>query len=1008
MEKKYFPHLNVQTNSNLSFSLIAVSQLVSFWENLEDKLDYLAIADYYPFATANFFQLCKEKKIKPVWGIKVFFQEKSEKKYSATIYPQNSQACKEVITKLFSPISPANRTFIWEYIQNFSKKNCLVVLEAQQIEDISYFVDLLPEILSQPPQNRKIFVGVNFFLTKPSSSLSPKIHSLLLPFFFIKILEQKEEKLLKLWRKNPSSRNFFSPDSQTDFTFYCDTNEYFSHCTNELTFYQMLLLNWQTFLTKIKLDPNYFSRKIRKEKKEDSSLLTLKSQCWQKLLTLPPEQSDRYQKVLQNELAVIEKLDYVDYFLLFGKIVDYLHSKDIIIGPGRGSAVSSLVAYLLGITSIDPLQHNLFFERFLNEKRKSAPDIDLDVENREEVFNYLRNNYSPGQVARIAIRKKIGWKNACLESAKIWQIGETELKQIISFLSETPNLNDLRLQKQKLRYPLFFALVEKIKDLYYEMSIHPSGVIITERSLVGLVPLLSGEKDICLALFEEEQLTQMGLKKYDFLSLKESFGLIADIKSLNFLSEVKGLMQLKLPAYQEVNLNDKKTRELFINFCLTGIFQLDTPAARNLFIRFCPQNFSELVLFLALNRPGARKKVEQIILRKNHQEKNYFTSPLLQEILAETYGFIIFEEQISQLLALIDNCSFAEAEIKRRELAEKGLEENFIARLRKKFSASDSELVYQQIISARGYTFNKAHAVAYSYLTYYIAYLKANFFSELITYFLNEKKEKNLAYLQEAFFYGFQIRKPDINYSQLSWIKKGENLIIGFNGLKECRVDFFTALIEERKKNGVYHDWENFLLRTSEFWKEVKPSNLIEWIKGGIFTSLRVEALILQENSENILRYLRLRQKIPTASNKNLPFLDLPISSEKRENKKIINSYEWESLGIYISYFSRWREIIKNKNLGLTSLLEVFQKYDNREVVINIYVIVSQIEKKNEKVLVLTLQDIRTSFKLEISTSDYQKNQELLAIHNELLLTCQVKIVNKKINSISLKSLSEL
>jgi DNA polymerase III subunit alpha len=206
------------------------------------------------------------------------------------------------------------------------------------------------------------------------------------------------------------------------------------------------------------------------------------------------------------------------------------------------------------------------------------------------------------------------------------------------------------------------------------------------------------------------------------------------------------------------------------NSLLTGIFQLDTLSARSLFNRFRPQNFVELTLFLALNRPGTKKRTEEISQKKLAKTKVTFASPAVREILNDTYGFIVFEEQISQILALIYDCSFAEAEVKRKELAKtkEVLTKDFFSKTKKIISLSESNLVYQQINSAFGYTFNKAHAVAYSYLVYYIAYLKANFFPELITYLLNKRKEKELSYLQEAFFYGLQPKKPDINYSELN------------------------------------------------------------------------------------------------------------------------------------------------------------------------------------------------------------------------------------------------
>ncbi|CAI2173727.1 5646_t:CDS:2, partial [Funneliformis geosporum] len=455
---------------NFSLSLKKLPQLVNLAS--ENKLKYLAIADYYPYEIVKFFKQCKEKEIKPIWGIKVFFREKSEeKKYSATIYPKNNKGYKEVMQKLFAPDSPVDRTF-----------------------------------------------SLDFLLSS---------------------------------------------------------------------------------------------------------------------LTLRKDKEEKYQKTLEKELKIIEKFNYVDYLLIFSDAVNHLKKKNIIVGPGRGSAASSLITYLLGITSIDPLQHNLFFERFLNEKRKTLPDIDLDVEDQEEIFNYLQQKYPKKQ------------------------------------------------------------------------------------------------KNFLLALFEEESFSQLGFKKYDFLSLKET------LKLLN-------------------------------NFLITGIFQLDTSSSRILFNKFRPQNFAELILFLALNRPGTKKKVEEISQKKLAKSNSIFTSSAIKAILSETYDSIIFEEQMSQIFSLVYDCSFADAEIKRRELKEKGLEKDFLSKAGGKMSSYESKLIYHQITATVGYTFNKSHAVAYGYLTYYLAYLKANFFSELIVYLLNKGKEKSLSYLQEAFFYNFQIKAPDINYSELN------------------------------------------------------------------------------------------------------------------------------------------------------------------------------------------------------------------------------------------------
>jgi DNA polymerase III subunit alpha len=302
-------------------------------------------------------------------------------------------------------------------------------------------------------------------------------------------------------------------------------------------------------LAKISFKSSLHSEKKGRSKKE-SPLLLLKSRCLQKLISLKKGPAEDYQKTLERELAVIEKLNYADYFLVFSEVNSHLKKENIIVGPGRGSAVSSLVTYLLGITSVNPLEHKLFFERFLNEKRKNLPDIDLDVESQEEVFNYLQKRYSKEKVARIITRKKIGWKVALRETAKLYRVGEIKLKEITSLItSENPNFSDLKLQRLQASYPNLFQLANKIQNLYYDTGIHPAGVVISESSLIGVVPLKS-EKDCLLALFEEDKLAGLGLKKYDFLSLRETLG---------FIRETRRILKVNLPDYQEINLTDQKT-----------------------------------------------------------------------------------------------------------------------------------------------------------------------------------------------------------------------------------------------------------------------------------------------------------------------------------------------------------------------------------------------------------------------------------------------------------------
>ncbi|MCE8162817.1 MAG: PHP domain-containing protein [Candidatus Moeniiplasma glomeromycotorum] len=1035
MESLFLPHLNVQTNSNLSFSFLTIPQLVD-WA-YQNKLNYLAIADYYPYDLVDFFKLCKEKKIKPIWGVKIFLRTESEnQKYSATVYPHNSKGYKEVLQLLFSPTAPTERVFPFQQTLVNLSQNCSIVLETHRLEEINYLAAKWKNFTSlSTVKVDNLLLSFDFYLFSPRQSLPASIIPFLLPFFSIKSLSGKEIELLKLWKRTSFSRSFFPADTQVNFFSYLPAKELFAECTNDPIFYQSLLVKWQTFLTKINLGFPLKQEKESKVQKEKNSLLALEleNKCWQKLLTLKKKTEVGYQTVLEKELAVIKKFNYADYFLIFSEVVDYLKTKNIIIGPGRGSAVSSLVVYLLGITSIDPLQHNLIFERFLNEKRETLPDIDLDVENQEEVFNYLQQKYPKNQVARILVKKRIGWKNALQKSLSVCrevkgqEVNEKSLYREITYLTEKElNLNHPRLKKMIFNYPLTFALAVKIKDLYYATGVHPSGVAIaTKRSLSQLLIPVKKDENFLFSFYEESKLALLGLKKYDFLSLAESLAL----PSLDFIKEVKDILKIKLPDYQEINLHDEKTRQLLGNFLLAGVFQLDTPIARQLFLVFRPKTLSELTVFLALNRPGMRGKIaKEIIQKKNRHEKVPLVTPKLKQILDESYGFIIFEEQISQILALVYDCSFAEAEIKRRELSEKPLRKDFLTK-REKLTFSERQLIYQQINSIRGYTFNKAHAVAYSYLTYYLAYLKANFFSELITYFLNKNKEKTLTYCQEAFFYGFQIEGPDINYSEIEWSKQGRKIIMGFSHLKEYQSEFFQSLIKERVRGGPFSNWENLFNRTLFHWKNLKITAFEEWIKSNLFRSLQVEAEILLANKENLFRYFQIRQKIQAINNssktkpnqenhsfiqvsyKSLPFLDLS-SQNIPVDKLTINRHEWESLGLYVSYFSRWKMFAQKAEFRIDCLLNIYSRIEeygsDQEISINLYAIVSKLEKKEANNCILWLQDVRSSFKLAITEPIYQINQEKLVIHNELLFSLKIILKEGRIFSLICERIESL
>ena len=254
---------------------------------------------------------------------------------------------------------------------------------------------------------------------------------------------------------------------------------------------------------------------------------------------------------------------------------------------------------------------------------------------------------------------------------------------------------------------------------------------------------------------------------------------------------------------------------------------------------------------------------------------------------------------------------------------------NFLQQCQKKLSPKESEKLWEQVVNINAYTFNKSHAVAYSYLSYYFAFLKANYFPFLITYFLNNcinSSEKTLTYLREAIFFGFVPQKPDINFSEIQWSQKGKNLWMGFASLENFQPVFFEAIIAERKKRGKFRDWEDFLHRTSSYWKKIELNIFQRWIEIGLFTSLKIDTAFLLENSEIILRYCQLKQNFPTTSH-FLPTLDWVQNKQDNQNmtqnlslNSDTNKKEWENWGFYLNYFSAWKE--KKKTIPIQDFVE--------------------------------------------------------------------------------------
>jgi DNA polymerase III subunit alpha len=1004
-------HLNVQTNCNLSFSLITIENLIKM--SSERNLNCLSICDYQPYDFLKFYYLCKKKKIKPIWGIKKVVIIDGFK-VIINFFPKNYLNFKK-LNKFFYFKNEFNHSSL----KNLGRL-CLIVFEAKEQEEAEKIGELITNINNhdcfKDESETDFYIGLNFFPKSFKALIEKFSLKILIPFFSVKFLEEEERICLETLKESPLASNFLEEDYSLKSISYLEKESLLSYIESNLKensnfevyeseiFFQ-LFSQIENFIFKINISIGCYLRQ------EDNRIFSLlESKCLQNLHYLKKDlkEEEKYKFILEKELNVIKKLNYSNYFINLSDIINAFYSAEIEVGPGRGSAVSSLVSYLLNITQIDPIQHNLFFWRFLNEGRKDYPDVDIDVENQNRAFEIIRNKYGKKFISKIIIKKKLGWVNAIKLCLKIFKMDFSDSL----FIEENPQKfiasdNNIGVILIKERYRPFFDFAKKICNFNIGTSTHASGLIISNKNLSDVVPIkIDNEFQICL--HQNEYLSNLGFKKYDFLSLTESLGFINYLKK----KHVKNI-----PDYRNINLNDERTWNLLNTNLLTGIFQIDTPSFKGLISKFKPRTFFDLVLLISMNRPGSNKNIENIIQKRNLERKfkiKLFSSCInkLNEILDETLGNIIFEEQVTQIFSYCLSVSFSEGEILRKKLKSAVEKKDGVQSLRDFFNENslsiisnrEKEIIWNKLFQSACYMFNKAHAVSYAYLTYYTAYLKVNFFSDSISYLLNRNKdnfEKMNSLILESILNGYEIIMPEVNNQTAKWVFDNDNkfLFVGSSQFNNSHQDFFTLLIEERDRNGKFENWENFIERTVDYLEKIHEEDLKNLIKLGFFRSLDYEKKSIFSNFFFLIRYIKIKKKLKHSNSKNLPFIGNLSKNIQNISVCDVNRSEWESLNLYISYIFRWKKIRNDKNCEISTISKFLN--DEKSILhlksvvhIKIYAIILETKKVTNGYW-LTIYDFGNIVKIFINNELYNENRDKLIIYSEFLFLILLQLKNK-------------
>ncbi len=714
----------------------------------------------------------------------------------------------------------------------------------------------------------------------------------------------------------------------------------------------------------------------------------LRKLCYEALPERYPDADRRVRERLDFELETIRKMGYSAYFLIVWDFIDYARRNDIAVGPGRGSAAGSIVSYLLGITNLDPIKYGLFFERFLNPERVSMPDIDIDFcfERRGEVIDYVSRKYGKDNVCQIITFGTLSCKAALKDVARVLGIPFNESNNITKAVPDKIGISlqealeqSSELQEYRRKYPKLFELAAKIEGVARQTGKHAAGVVIAPGNLMDYVPLYKRDDDITTQ-YTMKYLEDIGLLKMDFLGLKT---LTVIRKALDNIRRNRGRELL----IDKIPLDDKRTFKLLCNGETVGVFQFESSGFQELIRRVHPNRFEDLIAVIALYRPGplGSGMVDDFIDGKHGRKEVTYPHPKLESLLEETYGVMLYQEQVMGVANILADYTLGQADQLRRAMGKKIKEEMerhreiFLEGARKNGVDEDTaSRIFEMMEKFASYGFNKSHSAAYALVSYQTAYLKANFPQEYMAALLTNEQDDTdkMAFLiEECRRMHIEILPPDINESERDFTVIGEKIRFGLMGIKGLGASVVESILEERASGGPFASFEDFCKRVD--LRTVNRRSIESLVKSGAFDGVppanRARMIAVIDKAVAMGQELQKRKAdgqstlFQFCSDRNIDFqeegVEYPEIPEFTE-KELLN-FEKETLGLYLSGHPlvRYRRLI---DLVSTTTCRAL---DEQPIGTDFIVcgIVKNVQKKvskktNREFAVLVLEDMSGSF----------------------------------------------
>lgn len=947
-----FTSLYVKTNYSLLSSLVSIDNLILY--AVEHKLSALAICDDNMTSTKIFYDKCIKNNIKPIIGLDLKYNNSNILMYAKNFIGYQSLIKLSTISSERDITITDLETYNNDVVVVLPYKDFALYNELTRLYNNLYIgvLNKIEEKESYKVTKNVVFINKVLYLNKD--------HEKYLKYLFM-IRDSKTIADDVTFKDNYNYMLLSDAISLVSNETLNNTNVIADMCNLELSKRDDLLPVYDT-----NIDSDQYIVKL--------SVAGLNKR-------LGGNVSDVYKKRLIYELDVIKRMGFSNYFLVVYDFIKYAKKNNILVGPGRGSAAGSLVAYSLGITEIDPIKYDLLFERFLNPERVSMPDIDTDFPDiyRNNIIEYVRNKYGEKRVSGIITFGTMAAKLVLRDVGRVLNIPpktiDTLCKKIPTvtkdklkdFYDRDENFRNIINSSDKLM--LLYEISTLIEGFPRHISTHAAGVVMSRIDLDRIIPLVRNN-DMYISGYTMEYLEELGLLKMDFLGIKNLTTI------MNIIADIESSLGIKI-NFSDIPLDDPDALKLFETADTCGIFQFESEGMKNFLRKLRPNTIYDIFAAIALFRPGPAVNIDSYIRRKHGLEQVTYLDPCLEGILSSTYGIIIYQEQIMQIANVMAGFSYGEADILRRAMSKKkldllkGEEIRFIeGSVTRGHKEEDAKRVFDLILNFANYGFNKSHSVSYAIVAYKMAYLKAKypkfFFSNLLSSVIGSEV-KTIEYINEARKLGINVILPDINRSTNKYEVVDNGILFPLSNIKNVGIVTCKDIINSRGDgfSDIYDCFSKILSRN------VNKSTLEALIDVSCFDSFGYNKKTLYYNLDNLINYATLTKDLdPDLVIKP----DIEIMDEFSRGELLSN--EKASLGFYLS--SHPTTIYKSRTSNVVNLADIKNYFGKR---VELLVMIDKVRvvntKNNDKMAFYLASDDTAQTDLTLFPKAYEKYKDI-------------------------------